>query len=98
MALDEWDDYPGDLPKDGDHDRPADGEAAPWLNDFHGTRVDATNVEGIDEQKHTLGCVCGCEGDVTIVKEKGVDGAYIASTVDAITYLQERGSRGDGAA
>lgn len=97
MATD-WDEYPERLGKDGEHDRPADGEAPEWLDRFTGTRVDATHVEGIDEQTHTLGCSCGCEGEATVVKEKGVDGAYIASTVDAISYLQERGSRGDGAA
>lgn len=97
MAND-WADYPDDLPKQGEHDRPADGAAPEWLDRFAGTRVDATHVDGIDEQTHTLGCSCGCEGEATVVKEKDVDGAYIASTVDAVTYLKERGSRGDGAA
>lgn len=93
-----WDDYPDDLPKRGDHERPADGEPPPWLDRFTGTRVDATHVEAIDEQRHDLECSCGCQGEATVIKEKGVDGAYIACTVDAVTYLQSRGSRGDGAA
>lgn len=58
-------------------------------NDFvyRADSVDVTNVEGIDEQRHTFGCSCGCKGDALIISDPDAKGAYIASTMDAARYL-----------
>lgn len=53
-------------------------------------RVDAAHVEGIDEQAHGLDCACGCRGDALVIKEQGRDGAWIASSMDAERYVQQR--------
>lgn len=51
-------------------------------------RIDVAHVEGIDEDTHKLGCACGCDGDAVVIKEDGVDYAWVASTMDAERYMR----------
>lgn len=89
MSDDSYDDYAEtDLPVPAD--TPATGEVPDWLDDFVYEQVDASHIDGIDEDAHDIGCSCGCKGEAVVISESGESGAYIASTMDAVRYIGSR--------
>jgi|AntDeeMetagen192_2_1112575.scaffolds.fasta_scaffold00402_19 hypothetical protein len=54
------------------------GEAPDWISDFVGEVVNGSVFDGIDS-----------DADVTVIKESGKDGAYVASTVDAFDHIED---------
>lgn len=69
------------------HNMPSDGKAPEWIDDFVGAELSPNQVAAIDDDANFMN---ESKQKVTVIKESGETNRYIASSVDATDYVDEK--------